>query len=55
MPYIFAIIAAVSFASGFGVSYQISKAQIQRKLIQRGLLNALHQWLLQKYHPNLHH
>jgi hypothetical protein len=29
MPYIFAIIAAVSFASGFGVSYQISKAEIQ--------------------------
>jgi type IV secretory pathway VirJ component len=30
MPYIFAIITAVSFASGFGVSYQISKAEIQR-------------------------
>jgi len=29
MPYIFALIAAVSFASGFGVSYQISKAEIQ--------------------------
>lgn len=29
MPYIFALIAAVSFSSGFGVSYQISKAEIQ--------------------------
>jgi len=29
MPYIFALIAAVSFASGFGLSYQISKAEIQ--------------------------
>ena len=29
MLYIFALIAAVSFATGFGISHQISKAEIQ--------------------------
>ena len=29
MPYIFAIIAATSFATGYGICYQISKAEIQ--------------------------
>jgi predicted ATPase len=29
MPYIFALIAAASFATGYGICYQISKAQIQ--------------------------
>jgi len=29
MMYIFALIAAVSFATGFGISHQISKAEIQ--------------------------
>jgi len=29
MMYIFALIAAISFATGFGISHQISKAEIQ--------------------------